>query len=869
MKRFLYLLFILVVSCTELLATHNRAGEITLTQIDDLTYEINITTFTYTLSAADRPRLEVSWGDNSYSYAERQSITRLPNFYQKNIYVTRHTFPGAGTYEIVVQDPNRNLGVKNIPNSVNVVFSIKTTITINPIIGQNSTPILLNPPIDRAAYMQPFIHNPAAYDPDGDSISYKLTTCTAEDGKPIEGYTLPPASDTLYIDPYSGDLTWISPIDTGIYNIAIDVEEYRKGVKIGNIVRDMQIEVYNTDNHTPVQTRHADMCVPAGTLLMFDVIATDEDLDSIEQTASGGPFILESSPATYIIDQSTLDLGYSKGTFIWQTNCFHVRQQFYTIIFKAEDNNEETKLVDLTNINIKVLGTPPPTPELIPASNSVTLIWERDSCEAVSGYEVYRRNGPSGYVADSCQGGLPSESGYVRVGTLESRSDTIFTDDGNGEGLEQGIEYCYMLVSVYPDGALSFPTPEQCTPLVAGTPAILKTSVVSQGSNGQIDLAWSTSADLDTVPGPYRYLIYRSDDYFGRNLSPIAVKDVADLGDTLYSDTGVDTDAFPYSYKIELYNQVAGVWTGVGKAEVASTLVPSLKGEDEQIVITMQKNVPWINYDYTIYRYNETAGTFDSIGFTSSKTYIDKHLKNEKEYCYKVQSRGWRILDDKLIENSNISHVNCTMPVDSFPPCPPAFTAYSVCDSMYNKLSWSYESDSCSEDVIGYNLYFSTTLNGSSTLIQQFDNRDDTTYLHYPEEALTGCYYVTAIDSFMNESSNSVRICLDECSNYALPNVFSPNGDGVNDLYKSYRTAYIEKVDMKIYNRWGGLIFETEDPDINWDGKIINTDKVVSPGVYYYFCDVYEYRLSGLEVYNLSGFIHVYSGETNDITIEK
>ena len=64
MKRFLYLLAILTVSFCDLSATHNRAGEITLTQIDELTYEINITTFTFTLSAADRPRLEVMWGDN-------------------------------------------------------------------------------------------------------------------------------------------------------------------------------------------------------------------------------------------------------------------------------------------------------------------------------------------------------------------------------------------------------------------------------------------------------------------------------------------------------------------------------------------------------------------------------------------------------------------------------------------------------------------------------------------------------------------------------------------------------------------------------------------------------------------------------------
>ena len=86
--------------------------------------------------------------------------------------------------------------LKNIPNSVNVVFSISTILNVNPAMGRNSTPVLLNPPYDKAAYGHVFIHNPAAFDPDGDSLSYALTVCTREDGKPIENYTFPPATDT-------------------------------------------------------------------------------------------------------------------------------------------------------------------------------------------------------------------------------------------------------------------------------------------------------------------------------------------------------------------------------------------------------------------------------------------------------------------------------------------------------------------------------------------------------------------------------------------------------------------------------------------------------------------------------------------------
>ena len=132
-------------------ATHNRAGEITYVQISDLSFEITITTYTYTLSFADRDQLDVEWGDNSTSVAPRVSILFLPNYYKRNIYKITHTYPGPGVYKIVVQDPNRNADVLNILNSVNVVFSITTTLIVNPSIGRNSTPVLLNPPYDKAA----------------------------------------------------------------------------------------------------------------------------------------------------------------------------------------------------------------------------------------------------------------------------------------------------------------------------------------------------------------------------------------------------------------------------------------------------------------------------------------------------------------------------------------------------------------------------------------------------------------------------------------------------------------------------------------------------------------------------------------------
>ena len=67
---------------------------------------------------------------------------------------------------------------------------------------------------------------------------------------------------------------------------------------------------------------------------------------------------------------------------------------------------------------------------------------------------------------------------------------------------------------------------------------------------------------------------------------------------------------------------------------------------------------------------------------------------------------------------------------------------------------------------------------------------------------------------------------------------------------------------MKIYNRWGYLVFETTDPDINWDGTDVN-GKPMNDDVYYYVCRVLELREAGV-VENpeiLKGYIHLIRGD--------
>ena len=94
-KKVVLIIFIISAFITgSVHATHNRAGEITYKQISDLTFEITIWTYTYTLSAADRDQLPVDWGDGTTSIAQRSEKISLPYFYRRNRYIIRHTYPG-------------------------------------------------------------------------------------------------------------------------------------------------------------------------------------------------------------------------------------------------------------------------------------------------------------------------------------------------------------------------------------------------------------------------------------------------------------------------------------------------------------------------------------------------------------------------------------------------------------------------------------------------------------------------------------------------------------------------------------------------------------------------------------------------------
>jgi gliding motility-associated-like protein len=853
-----FFLLILVSFCfASVNATHNRAGEITYRQLSDLTYEITITTFTYTLSLADRPTLIVEWGDNTTSVAPRIPPNLiLPNFYRRNIYKINHTYPGPGIYKIVVQDPNRNAGVKNIPNSVNVIFSISTILTVNPAMGRDNSPVLLNPPYDKAAYHYLFIHNPSAYDPDGDSLSYNLTVCTREDARPIVGYTFPPATRSLRVDSINGDLIWDTPADTGKFNVAMDIVEWRNGKKIGVIERDMQIEVFNTTNKPPINGPLSDYCVEAGDSINFLFTATDPDNDFITLTSTSGVYGLDSCSASFSIIDTVP--GTSRSRFRWIT-CFEaVRKQPYNVIFKSDDSNAEVRLSAISNINIRVLGPAPKLINAVPEGKTIRLSWAPYVTSYISGFNIYRREGPSTFKPDSCTSGIPASTGFVKVGYIAGSSVITFSDNDNGQGLLFGKEYTYRIVAVYPNDAESKASNEITSTLVSGIPVIKNVSVTNTDAvNGSIFLSWKKPQRLDTIPalGPYEYLIYRATGVSGTDFQQIKAIETTDLNDTVYVDTLINTSTTGYIYRIELWNNAAGNRFLVGDPGYASSVFLIIAPGDKKARFTITRNVPWINTRYDLFRLNQTTNAYDSVVTTNQLTFSDYGLVNGRQYCYYVKSVGGYLANNMPKNLINLSEITCATPVDNEPPCAPSLNVTSSCDSLYNTLAWVVSDSTCNSDIAGYKIYSKLTTDENLSFLLTINDRNVFTYKHFPGETVSGCYAVSAFDSIGNESSQSPMICVDSCNFYNIPNVFTPNGDNINDRLVAKTTGLIQKIEFKLFNRNGLMLFRTENPKIEWDGTY--KGRIVSPGVYFYECDVFENRISGLHLFHLSGFVHV------------
>lgn len=886
MRYTLVLLFLLLFSTTAW-ATHNRAGEITYEHISGTTYRITITTYTKISAPADRPWMPINYGDGSPpdSIARQVPPPQVAFDVQKNVYIKNHTFPGPGNYRLLSEDPNRNADILNLggPVSVNLVFAIETYLRINPIGGVNNSVQLLNPPLDDGCVYQVFEHNPGAYDPDGDSLSYELVTCLGPSGEPLVQYVdpdqvQPGPNNNISIDPVTGTVVWDSPQQIGFYNIAIKITEFRRNnatgqvVEVGYVLRDMQIDIKQCGNRPPQIEALPDTCVEAGTSINFQVTATDPDGDLVTLTAFGGPLELSSSPATF----SQLTVG-SSGTFSWNTTCEHVRAAPYQVVFKANDNEPSGSISAFSVMNITVVAPAPQNPNATPDLGAISLSWDQSPCTEATCYKIYRRAGSYGFVPGYCETGVPAYTGFELLTTIDGLENTTYYDDNN---IVFGVGYCYMVVACFPDGAQSYASEEFCAEISAEIPLITHNSVGATDNTLGIDtLRWQPPFDLDTINsylGPYQYNVYRG----GGSGSVSELIHTTPESPTLLGTQNqlivenLNTQSQANTYQVVLVND----GQEASGSNLAASIFLSANPGDTQLNLSWNDTQPWVNFNYEVQRFDMGINDWQTLGNTGEPSYVDSPLVNGETYCYRVIATGSyfnSVFPDTLI---NYSQELCATPYDNTPPCAPVLSKDCYCESApvevevgveaVNILTWTNPNTACddTDDTEMYYIYYAPTDTHELLVIDSVYGAENTSYEINMNGSVAGCYAVSALDydavnDRRNESELSEIFCCDNCPVYELPDIFTPNGDGVNDFFVPFPYRFVESIDLIIYNRWGQPVFESTNPDINWDGRHKDSGERVSDGVYFYICTVNTIRLKGAESFKLSGTVNILDGK--------
>jgi len=930
-------------------ATHLRAGEITARRISStaLTYRVTLTTYTDQINGVQANESQntvffyfgLSSNQNISYEVNRTRRVLVNNSTMLNVYDTVFTFPAAGRYTISCGIPNRNANTINLPQpSDQISFFVETTLFINAAIGLNSTPVLLNVPIDSAAVGSRFIHNPGAFDVDGDSLAYRLTipkrdlNIASGVGQFISGY-LDPATlgtspilneagtgpATFRINPRTGDLIWDAPRRPGQYNVAFIVEEWRKGldgsyIRIGEIVRDMQIIVVETNNRRPQLEVPEEVCIEAGELLQFDVRGTDPDANqNIRLTTSGGVYNRDQNnlPVNFIAPEPAIFSGGNitgssprTGNFRWQTNCNHVREQAYDVVFKVEDfpGRFNTQLVDIKTVRIRVL--PPRVRALagVSAAEGVVLRWNRyANCSGPVKLIVYRKDGCSGLNPGTCTTGMPAAWGYSPIATL-SGTDTTYLD----RTAIRGLTYSYRIVAQLEVSAFatlqSAPSNEACigSELPERLPIITRVSVLrTDAQAGEIEVRWARPVDLDRreYPGPYQYKVFRATGVDGTTFAEIATLNTTLENDTVFIDRNLNTQGVGYRYRIQF------IFSGnriLGETPPASSVRLTAAPNDRQVRLTWLANVPWSNENqrHRIFRVNPaqpqvrqqiaevpvTNPTTFAFTDTGQDTFLGDGdqsiaLQNGTTYCYVVETVGaYPSMQATMGLITNFSQIACAAPADNSPPCAPVLNLEAIncetvdpksyCDPSFftNVLRWTNPASTstnpaCRQDVVRYSVYYSRFEGGDFVLVGTVNATSGVnTFRHVRNnrDGFAGCYYVTATNSLGGESVASNTICLDNCPTISFPNVFTPNGDGANDTFTPMRCpAFVKSISIEIFNRNGAKVYQSTGDTLSWDGNDLSGKPLPSASYYYTISVVFERLVDTNEATVFKGWIEL------------
>ena len=733
---------------------------------------------------------------------------------------------------------------------------------------KNNTPYYTNNPRTLMCANNLFKYNMEFTDPDGDELKFSLINPlngnldrnNPQTNNPQSG----PYSDIIWSPGYgksnsingtlpltinskTGELSCI-PNAPGIYVASILVEEFRFGVKIGEVRLELQFTVTTCPNNPPLSsvvkidntiltTDTIDIVVPDRVCLK--IRGMDMENDSIYLRIQS-PMMDSTFSNLPEFDTLTAGLRIAETNFCIQSACEHLRMKSpFPVYINAIDNACPINKESETTFWIRIVESSPP-------SISITNL---DDTQLIS--DTISVQVPNQFCL-KIKGTDPRDSVYLRV------SSPVMSQNFDVKPIFDTLS------TGYREASTTFCLQSKCEheTLISPFPVYVEVSDrLCPDSKITYDTFWVKIIPMPVVP---------STDMLCMTLFNNAETAVY-WGD---SSSRSDTNFLTYY----LYR-----FTGTGSLIV----IDSISDKSERFFL--DKNTPEyanINYRYFMVGLNQcrrmgpssdTLGTFEQLKFMPDKQLINfASVKNNqsihlnwsptpeldfaKYFLYKTVKGGNYSLLKVFEEKFDTTYIDEDVDVQKFSYCY-HLVMQDTCDNIGvmgrpacsillggNAKSFQSNLDWCVYEgwataPISYDI-----LRSDPSLPEQSISRTDSLKLSYVDNKLNlneGLfnYTILATENLIEVTSpylsRSNTIELIQAPTVYVPNAFTANGDGLNDLFQ-WVPVFVKDFHIEIYNRWGGKVFETDNKLDFWDGKIDGAP--VATDVFFYILSYSGYN---------------------------
>ena len=369
MKKITVLVLLLVGSIIPTYATHLMGGEITVQDLGNQEFQVNLIVYRDTLGIPMATTAFINFdGPNGASfsisipYDSVISGNLLPMYpYGVEVYYFTDTvtLAGNGKWEIFWSDCCRNNAILNLSSPLTESMTLYTSL-VTDTTTTNSTPFFLVPAAIFLPQNTPWQYNPLPFDPDGDSLHWSIDQPLNDTGLYCLGYVTPSSSATnvFSIDPITGTISWTADL-IGNFVASILVDQYRNGVWMGEIRRDMQFIVVSASPGYPLWSNLSTLPtdinsnyafnLTEGAPFKLELIATHSDpTRTVFMEAYSEVFQLPLSNATFT---ETINPPETTGEFNWIPKAGDLRDKTYQVVFRISDGLFTDDRTVLLNVN--------------------------------------------------------------------------------------------------------------------------------------------------------------------------------------------------------------------------------------------------------------------------------------------------------------------------------------------------------------------------------------------------------------------------------------------------------------------------------------------------------------------------------------